>query len=143
MSELQASGISVEPKSGKCFSNKNQSSNVTIEAFNKNILAVSYQFKIVQNKDRWKLKKTFNLPQKLGGNDTFEYWSEKGMITYKAEIELEILENGLLEPLATWTRNEKIREAENKKILPAKRFFRIGITPVINKQISFNFIVNL
>ncbi|XP_012347986.1 ionotropic receptor 25a isoform X2 [Apis florea] len=105
MSELQASGISVEPKSGKCLSNfTNQTSNVTIEAFNKNILA------------------------KLGGNDTFEYWSEKGMITYKSEIELEILENGLLEPLATWTRNGKIKEAENKKILPAKRFFRIGTT---------------
>lgn len=83
------------------------------------------------------------LPQKLGGNDTFEYWSEKGMITYKSEIELEVLENGLLEPLATWTRNGKIKEAENKKILPAKRFFRIGTTPVINKQTSFNFIVNL
>lgn len=83
------------------------------------------------------------LPQKLAGNDTFEYWSEKGMITYKAEIELEILENGLLEPLATWTRNGKIKEAENKKILPAKRFFRVGTAPVINKQISFNFIMNL
>ncbi|OAD59386.1 Glutamate receptor, ionotropic kainate 2, partial [Eufriesea mexicana] len=108
MSELQKSGVSVEPKTGKCSSaNEKQASNFTSEAFNKNILA------------------------KLGGNDTFEYWSEKGMITYKAEIKLENLNNGILEPLATWTRHSKIKEAEGKKIEPARRFFRIGTTVAI------------
>ncbi|CAK9815491.1 Ionotropic receptor 25a [Anthophora quadrimaculata] len=108
MSELQKSGISVQPKTGRCSqSNASQASNLTSEAFNKNILA------------------------KLGGNDTFEYWSDKRMITYKAEIELEVLENGILEPLATWTRRSKIKEAEGKKIEPARRFFRIGTAPSV------------
>ncbi|XP_017892674.1 ionotropic receptor 25a [Ceratina calcarata] len=108
MSDLQKSGISVEPKSGKCSAeNQTQASNVTSEAFNKNLLA------------------------KLGGNDTFEYWSDKAMITYKAEIEFETLENGMLEPLATWTRQTKIKEVEGKKIVSARRFFRIGTTPSI------------
>ncbi|XP_024225398.1 ionotropic receptor 25a isoform X2 [Bombus impatiens] len=107
MSDLQASGISVEPKTGRCPSpNTSQASNLTSEAFNNNILA------------------------KLGGNDTFEYWSEKGMITYKAEIELEEF-NGVLEPLATWTRHGKIKEAEKNKIKPARRFFRIGTAPSV------------
>lgn len=57
------------------------------------------------------------------------------MITYKAEIELESLKNGILEPLATWTRHGKIKEAEGKKIEPARRFFRIGTTPVIDKLV--------
>ena len=74
--------------------------------------------------------------QKLGNNDTFEYWSEKGMITYKAEIVLETVENGSPELLATWTRHSKIKEAD-RKIKPAKRFFRIGTTPVINDLIHF------
>ncbi|CAD1477130.1 unnamed protein product [Heterotrigona itama] len=107
MSDLQASGTSVEPKTGQCLSqNTGQASNLTSEAFNKNLIA------------------------KLGNNDTFEYWSEKGMITYKAEIELETVENGPPEPLATWTRHSKIKETD-KKIKPAKRFFRIGTTPSV------------
>nr|XP_003700444.1 PREDICTED: glutamate receptor ionotropic, kainate 2 [Megachile rotundata] len=108
MSELQKSGVSVEPKSGRCSSsNISQPSNLTSEAFNKNILA------------------------RLGGNDTFEYWSDRGIITYKAEIEIETLENGVLEPLASWTRHGKIKEAEGKKIEPARRFFRIGTSPLV------------
>ncbi|KAK9303879.1 hypothetical protein QLX08_004603 [Tetragonisca angustula] len=107
MSDLQASGTSVEPKTGRCFSeNASQASNITSEAFNKNLIA------------------------KLGNNDTFEYWSEKGMITYKAEIVLETVENGSPELLATWTRHSKIKEAD-RKIKPAKRFFRIGTTPSV------------
>ncbi|KOX78574.1 Glutamate receptor, ionotropic kainate 1 [Melipona quadrifasciata] len=105
MSDLQASGTSVEPKTGRCFSqNASQASNLTSEAFNKNLIA------------------------KLGNNDTFEYWSEKGMITYKAEIVLETVENGPPELLATWTRHSKIKEVD-RKIKPAKRFFRIGTAP--------------
>ncbi|XP_076162009.1 ionotropic receptor 8a [Ptiloglossa arizonensis] len=109
MSELQKSGISVEPKSSRCNSpNATQTiSNTTSEAFNKNLIA------------------------KLGGNDTFDYLSDRGLITYKAEIEVEILKNGALEPLATWTRRGKIKEAEGKKIEPAKRFFRIGTAPAV------------
>lgn len=60
------------------------------------------------------------------------------MITYKAEIELETVENGPPEPLATWTRHSKIKEVD-KKIKPAKRFFRIGTTPVIN-EFTFLFV---
>ncbi|XP_053972088.1 ionotropic receptor 25a [Hylaeus volcanicus] len=109
MSELQKSGISVEPKPTRCNSpNATQTvSNATSEAFNKNLIA------------------------KLGGNDTFDYLSDKGLITYKAEIEMEILQNGVLEPLATWTRRTKIKEADGKKIEPAKRFFRIGTAPSV------------
>ncbi|XP_076224221.1 ionotropic receptor 8a isoform X2 [Nomia melanderi] len=109
MTDLQKSGISVEAKRGQCSSaNVTQpASNATSEAFNKNLLA------------------------KLGGNDTFEYWSDKGLITYKAEINLETLKNGVLEPLATWTRRTKIKEMDGKKIQPAKRFFRIGTAPSV------------
>ncbi|KZC07022.1 Glutamate receptor, ionotropic kainate 2, partial [Dufourea novaeangliae] len=82
-------------------------SNITSEAFNKNLIA------------------------RLGGNDTFEYWSDKGVITYKAEIELETLKNGFLEPLATWTKRAKIKEAEGRKIEPARRYFRIGTAPSV------------
>lgn len=53
------------------------------------------------------------------------------MITYKAEIELEEFD-GILKPLATWTRHGKIKEAEKNKIKPARRFFRIGTAPVIH-----------
>lgn len=50
MSDLQKSGVSVEPKTGKCPAaneksnqkpDEKQASNFTAEAFNKNILAVS------------------------------------------------------------------------------------------------------
>ncbi|XP_043249876.1 ionotropic receptor 25a [Colletes gigas] len=109
MSDLQKSGISVEPKSTRCNSpNATQTfSNHTSETFNKNLIA------------------------RLGGNDTFDYWSDKGLITYKAEIDVEIMKNGVLEPLATWTRRSKIKEVEGKKIEPAKKFFRIGTAPAI------------
>lgn len=53
------------------------------------------------------------------------------MITYKAEIQLEEF-NGILEPLAIWTRHGKIKEAKKNKIKPARRFFRIGTAPVID-----------
>ncbi|XP_076619058.1 ionotropic receptor 8a [Colletes latitarsis] len=109
MSDLQKSGINVEPKSIRCNSpNATQTfSNHTSETFNKNLIA------------------------RLGGNDTFDYWSDKGLITYKAEIDVEIMKNGVLEPLATWTRRSKIKEVEGKKIEPAKKFFRIGTVPAI------------
>lgn len=54
------------------------------------------------------------------------------MITYKAEINLESLSDGALEPLGKWTRFSKIKEAEGKQIEPARRFFRIGTAPVID-----------
>lgn len=60
MSDLQKSGVSVEPKTGKCPAaneksnqkpDEKQASNFTAEAFNKNILAVSR----VQN-EQWLTK---------------------------------------------------------------------------------------
>lgn len=61
------------------------------------------------------------------------------MITYKAEIEFETLNNGVMEPLATWTRHTKIKEAEGRKIEPARRFFRIGTNPVIYSSYSIKY----
>lgn len=52
------------------------------------------------------------------------------MITYKAEIELRMISHGYVDGLATWTRRTKIKEAEGRKIEPARRFFRIGTAPV-------------
>lgn len=52
------------------------------------------------------------------------------MITYKAEIELQTVNRGFVDALATWTRRTKIKEADGKKIEPARRFFRIGTAPV-------------
>ncbi|KAF7407327.1 hypothetical protein HZH66_001864 [Vespula vulgaris] len=112
MNEIQKSGISVEPKSGQCPSNLTgipapSTSNETAEAFNKFLIS------------------------RLTNNDTFDYWSEKATIMYKAEISLQTLERGFLKPLGTWTRRNKIVEASGSKIRPAKRFFRIGTTKSI------------
>lgn len=52
------------------------------------------------------------------------------MITYKAEIELQTVSRGSVDALAIWTRRTKIKEADGKKIEPARRFFRIGTAPV-------------
>lgn len=52
------------------------------------------------------------------------------MITYKAEIELQVVNRGYADVLATWTRRTKIKEADGRKIEPARRFFRIGTAPV-------------
>ncbi|XP_078050194.1 ionotropic receptor 8a isoform X2 [Augochlora pura] len=109
MSDLYKSGVNVAARRVQCSpTNGTQTfSNVTSEAFNKNLLA------------------------KLGGNDTFEYWSDKRLITYKSEIDVEVLKNSDLEQLATWTRRSKIKELDGKKIEPARRFFRIGIAPSV------------
>jgi len=52
------------------------------------------------------------------------------MITYKAIINLQIVSHGSVNALATWTRREKIKEADGKKIEPTRRFFRIGTASV-------------
>jgi len=52
------------------------------------------------------------------------------MITYKAVIDLQTVSHGSVNALATWTRREKIKEADGKKIESARRFFRIGTTSV-------------
>ncbi|EFN81309.1 Glutamate receptor, ionotropic kainate 5 [Harpegnathos saltator] len=108
MSDVQKAGVSVEPKTGQCSSyNSTPASNVTAETFNKILMT------------------------RLDNNDTFEYWSEKLMITYRAEIELQAVSRGSVEALATWTRRTKIKEADGKKIEPARRFFRIGTAPAV------------
>nr|XP_033332474.1 ionotropic receptor 25a [Megalopta genalis] len=109
MSDLYKSGVNVAARKVQCSptNGTRTSSNVTSEAFNKNLLA------------------------KLGGNDTFEYWSDKRLITYKAEIDIEVLQNNGIDQLATWTRRSKIKELDGKKIEPARRFFRIGIAPSV------------
>ncbi|XP_032670681.1 ionotropic receptor 25a [Odontomachus brunneus] len=108
MSDVQKAGISVEPKTGQCSStNSTPASNSTAETFNKILMT------------------------RLDSNDTFEYWAEKSMITYRAEIELQTINSGYVESLATWTRRTKIKEADGKKIEPARRFFRIGTAPAV------------
>ncbi|KAK2580489.1 hypothetical protein KPH14_006227 [Odynerus spinipes] len=113
MNEVQKSGISVEPKSGQCSSDSSTmtpappASNETAEAFHKYLMS------------------------RLSNNDTFDYWPERNLITYKAEINFETLERGFLKPLGMWTRRKKIVEADGTKIQPAKRFFRIGTAQAI------------
>ncbi|KAL6267005.1 hypothetical protein P5V15_000085 [Pogonomyrmex californicus] len=109
MSDVQRTGVSVAPKTGQCDKSVSPTSvsNITVETFNKILMT------------------------RLDSNDTFEYWSEKAMITYKAEIELQIVNHGFVDALATWTRRTKIKEAEGKKIEPARRFFRIGTAPAV------------
>ncbi|XP_014484092.1 PREDICTED: glutamate receptor ionotropic, kainate 2 isoform X2 [Dinoponera quadriceps] len=108
MSDVQKAGISVEPRTGQCSSNNSApASNTTAETFNKILMT------------------------RLDSNDTFEYWSEKSMITYRAEIELQMVNHASVESLATWTRRAKIKEADGKKIEPARRFFRIGTAPAV------------
>nr|QHN69186.1 ionotropic receptor 4 [Sirex nitobei]QHN69198.1 ionotropic receptor 17 [Sirex nitobei] len=109
MSEVQKSGINVEPKSGTCEV-KNSSvsvANATVDSFNKNLMA------------------------RLTTNDTFEYLSDIRMIVYRAEIELRTLNRGSLEKLGDWSRSKKITTVPGKQILPAKRFFRIGTAEAI------------
>ncbi|XP_020285886.1 ionotropic receptor 25a isoform X1 [Pseudomyrmex gracilis] len=109
MSDVQRTGVSVAPKTGQCDKpvNITSVSNITAETFNKILMT------------------------RLDSNDTFEYWSEKAMITYKAEIELQTVNHGFVDALATWTRRTKIKEADGKKIEPARRFFRIGTAPAV------------
>ncbi|XP_025995684.2 LOW QUALITY PROTEIN: glutamate receptor 4 [Solenopsis invicta] len=109
MSDVQRSGISVAPKTGQCDKpvSPTSVSNITAETFNKILMT------------------------RLDSNDTFEYWSEKAMITYKAEIELQVVNRGYVDVLATWTRRTKIKEADGRKIEPARRFFRIGTAPAV------------
>ncbi|KYN04416.1 Glutamate receptor, ionotropic kainate 2 [Cyphomyrmex costatus] len=109
MSDVQRGGVSVTPKTGQCDKsvNSTSTSNITVETFNKILMT------------------------RLDSNDTFEYWSEKAMITYKAELELQMVSHGFVDALATWTRRTKIKEADGRKIEPARRFFRIGTAPAI------------
>ncbi|XP_029173656.1 ionotropic receptor 25a isoform X2 [Nylanderia fulva] len=109
MSDVQKAGVSVTPKTGQCDKPIDPTliSNATAETFNKILMT------------------------RLDSNDTFEYWSEKAMITYKAEIELQTVSRGSVDALATWTRRTKIKEADGKKIEPARRFFRIGTAPAV------------
>ncbi|KAM0731734.1 Ionotropic receptor 25a [Formica fusca] len=109
MSDVQKAGVSVKPKTGQCDKSIEPTSisNITAETFNKILMT------------------------RLDSNDTFEYWSEKAMITYKAEIELQTVSRGSVDALAIWTRRTKIKEADGKKIEPARRFFRIGTAPAV------------
>ncbi|XP_036139677.1 ionotropic receptor 25a isoform X3 [Monomorium pharaonis] len=109
MSDVQRAGVSVAAKTGQCDKpvSPTSVSNITVETFNKILMT------------------------RLDSNDTFEYWSEKAMITYKAEIELQMVNHGYVDMLATWTRRTKIKEADGRKIEPARRFFRIGTAPAV------------
>nr|UEN71272.1 ionotropic receptor 3 [Gregopimpla kuwanae] len=108
IAEVIKSGVSVETKSAQCDAKNSTSglSNATIDAFNANLVTTI-----------------------TAQNDVFETTSD--MIYYKAEIELETLQDGNLEKLGNWSRRTGIQVAEGKEILPAKRYFRVGTTEAI------------
>ncbi|EZA57395.1 ObirIr8a [Ooceraea biroi] len=115
MSDVQRTGVNVQPRTGQCDKSATSipsTSNVLGETFNKILMT------------------------RMDGNDTFEYWSEKSMITYKAEIVLQTVSHGSVDALGTWTRRAKIKEADGKRIEPARRFFRIGTAPAVPWSVS-------
>ncbi|XP_046753834.1 ionotropic receptor 25a isoform X1 [Diprion similis] len=109
MSEVQKSGVTVEPKVINCKNNEDvvSTDNTTVEAFKKNLLT------------------------KLSTNHTFEYLPDRNLITYRAEIELKTLTQGRLQKIGEWNRQHKITTDKGMEIKPARRFFRIGTAQMI------------
>lgn len=52
------------------------------------------------------------------------------MLTYHAEIEISTFQNGDLDVLGTWITGKHIVMEPDKKIVPAKRYFRVGTAEV-------------
>ncbi|XP_033217570.1 ionotropic receptor 25a isoform X2 [Belonocnema kinseyi] len=67
-----------------------------------------------------------NLLTTLAANNTFEYLSEKSLIIYRAEIEIQIMNKGGLKKIADWNKQDKIRVVPGETIVAAKRYFRVG-----------------
>ncbi|XP_046615060.1 uncharacterized protein LOC124302692 [Neodiprion virginianus] len=108
MSEVQKSGVTVEPKVINCKNKEDVlTDNTTVEAFKKNLLT------------------------KLSTNHTFEYLPDRNLITYRAEIELKTLTQGRLQKVGEWNRQHKITTDKGMEITPARRFFRIGTAQMI------------
>ncbi|XP_051160876.1 ionotropic receptor 25a-like isoform X13 [Leptopilina boulardi] len=63
--------------------------------------------------------------------DKFYFDSEKLLIAYNAEIEINILQQGRVSNIATWTKTEKVKALPDQQIIAAKRYFRVGTTPAI------------
>ena len=66
----------------------------------------------------------------MSANDTFEYIGEKALILYRAEIEISVLQQGNLKPIAIWNRADKVIPLPGETIVAAKRYFRIGTAKV-------------
>ncbi|XP_066591382.1 ionotropic receptor 25a isoform X2 [Prorops nasuta] len=109
LNDVQKSGVSVEGKRGQCnVANNSTVSNATRESFVK------------------------NLNSRLTSNDTFEFWQEKSLLSYRAEIDVDIVQRDKnIERLATWTRKTKMKAAPGMKIEPARRYFHIGTAEAI------------
>lgn len=52
------------------------------------------------------------------------------MITYKAEIDIKVFNNKVLDTNGTWDRENQIKPAPNKTIVAARRYFRVGTAEV-------------
>lgn len=63
-------------------------------------------------------------------NYVLEYDPDRTMISYRAEINFEILQDGKLDRIGNWSKSTGITVAPGKQVLPAKRYFRIGTTEV-------------
>lgn len=62
------------------------------------------------------------------------------MVTYRAEIDVKILDKKRLETLGKWDYRNKITVERDKKIDPARRFFRIGTAEVSIQSFIMHFI---
>ncbi|XP_043478065.1 ionotropic receptor 25a isoform X2 [Leptopilina heterotoma] len=67
----------------------------------------------------------------LKQSDKFYFDSEKLLIAYNAEIEINILQRGGVTNIATWTKSGNVKALPDQEIVAAKRYFRIGTAPAI------------
>ncbi|XP_044012074.1 ionotropic receptor 25a [Aphidius gifuensis] len=104
--QIQESGINLEPIKANCQKNgvlASADNNITVNAF---ISAL-----------RDKIEDY---------NGIFLYREDQYLISYRAIIDIELLDGKNLEPLANWTKRNGIVEAAGKEIKPSKRYFRVG-----------------
>ncbi|XP_012263496.2 ionotropic receptor 25a [Athalia rosae] len=108
MSEVQKSGVTIEPKKINCNQGIEVSTdNATVQAFKKNLLT------------------------KLNTNDTFDYIAERNVISYQAAIDIRSIVQGRSRKIGEWSRQRKITTEKGMEISPARRFFRIGTAEAI------------
>lgn len=59
-------------------------------------------------------------------DELFDFNLEKSLISYRAVIDIEVLDNGKLTQVANWTARDGIQTAPGAHVQAARRYFRIG-----------------
>ena len=62
------------------------------------------------------------------------------MVTYRAALDLRVLNKGMLELNGTWNREMGTQPLPNRTIQAARRYFRIGTTEVVIRLLLYMYI---